>query len=134
MTSKRELHTYCFVLLLIMSIGFLFFLFWPTSCPQLTKYSSNNHLFNITIKFDKQLNNLPSLHAAFTVYSWLLCNHMLRFMEKNYILRTIIGGWSCLLLVSILTTKQHMFIDLVSGSVLGVIGYIIFITIHSKYA
>jgi len=69
--------------------------------------------------FDSPFNQAPSLHIAYAFIFW----PVLRNVKK---LRTFFILWLLLLGISTLTTYQHHFIDILSGSALAHFSFILF--------
>ena len=64
--------------------------------------------------FDKPFNQAPSLHIALLVCLWVLFLRRLRGIG-----RWVLHGWFALIVVSVLTTYQHHFIDVPTGFWVG---------------
>lgn len=71
-------------------------------------------MFDALTSFDKPFNQAPSLHIALTIVLWV---HYLRYLPRWG--GVLLSGWFTLVLVSVLTTYQHHFIDIPTGALLG---------------
>jgi protein-tyrosine phosphatase len=75
--------------------------------------------FRFLKTFDSPFNQAPSLHIAYALIFW----SVLRNLKKR---RLFFMGWLLLLGFSTLTTYQHHCIDILSGSVLAHISFVVF--------
>lgn len=71
-------------------------------------------LFAVLGGFDKPFNQAPSLHIALLVIIWEHWRHRL-----GGLLLPLWHGWCFLIGASVLTTRQHHFIDIPTGALLG---------------
>ncbi len=120
LSDKRELITYVRALGGLGIAGLLVFFFWPTSVPRpdidLTLYPS----FTMLVALDEPRNVFPSLHAAFAVFTAICIGRLLRELGERGLFRFLSWCWCVAILYSALATKQHLAIDLLGGTVLGV--------------
>jgi len=123
MDSKEQVEDYCLALLAIMFIGFGIFFLWPTRCSRPPLAEGAGLLIRSLRGVDSDLNACPSLHAAFALYSALLCNQLFKSMGDRGWVRALFWLWTGLILFATLATKQHMSLDLFSGGCLGLVGY-----------
>ncbi|EKD26396.1 MAG: phosphoesterase PA-phosphatase related protein [uncultured bacterium] len=125
MTSKDELKNYTLGIFLISGMCFLIFFLYPTSIFRPSNIYDSNFLYFILIKMDNQLNAFPSLHAALAIFHGACCSSLFRKYTgcKKYL--WLIWFWIFGIMISTLLTKQHIFIDIVAGSLIGLSGYYI---------
>lgn len=71
-------------------------------------------LFEALTSFDKPFNQAPSLHVALTIVLWV---HYQRHLPRWA--TPLLAAWFVLVIVSVLTTFQHHFIDIPTGLLLG---------------
>ncbi|WP_163832841.1 phosphatase PAP2/dual specificity phosphatase family protein [Spartinivicinus ruber] len=72
-------------------------------------------MFDALASFDKPFNQAPSLHIALAIILWVLYIKHLPNKYWHYTLHL----WFSLVVVSVLTTFQHHFIDIPTGALLG---------------
>lgn len=126
MKTKEELNQYSKGLLLMSGVGFCFFFFYPTISPRPTDIHDANMLYRRLILIDSQLNAFPSLHAAYALFHAACCHVTFRTGAKHKLLQGIFWSWALAIIFSTLLTKQHVFIDLAAGAMLGLGSFAIF--------
>lgn len=119
MTDRKQLFSYASGIILISVIANIVFIFWPTICPRPT-VEGTTVAYKLLTVVDMPLHAIPSLHAAFAVYSALCGNLVIRELGGRAIWRVAVWIWAILILYATLATKQHMLADIVVGSALGV--------------
>ncbi|WP_147206180.1 phosphatase PAP2 family protein [Segetibacter aerophilus] len=96
-------------------IGFILFLIIPLQYPR-ELYVNNNPLVILFRKIDRSGNCFPSLHIVITtVFSYTYCNY-----EKSKLKGFLMWLWCAMIIVSVLTTKQHYLIDVLGGIALAI--------------
>lgn len=107
-------------------MGFFVFFFFPTGIPRPAFVCTTHALYNALIQFDKGINACPSFHAAFAVYHGACCHAIFKRGAGETWMRVFIWVWVSGILASTLLTKQHVVVDIIAGSILGLCGYVLF--------
>lgn len=125
---SNTLKRYGWSVFAVNAVSFLFFLCYPTEAPRPEDLSNAPLLYLWTIRIDKPLNACPSLHASVTILCSFFCCYVLGRYRKAWLWRIAVLIWGAGILWSTLATRQHVFIDMISGSVLG--GTIAFVALR----
>ncbi|MFT3780796.1 MAG: phosphatase PAP2 family protein [Nibricoccus sp.] len=118
--SRRELFLYGAVAALVSLVGFAFFVFWPTAVP-VVAVDDQGTLAGIR-GLDTTGNSCPSLHVAFSVFTAVWIEEQLRRSARFGWLRWVNFVWCLGIVYSTLGTKQHVFLDVLPGALLGMAG------------
>jgi protein-tyrosine phosphatase/membrane-associated phospholipid phosphatase len=114
--TRAELDTQARRLLTVQVIAITCFILFPLTFswpkPEVTGFFA--FFYDALGAFDKPFNQAPSLHVALTV---ILFSFYVRLLPPP--MRWVLGGWSALVVVSVLTTYQHHLIDIPLGFALG---------------
>lgn len=130
MDSRRDLLSYCKAISVMSLIAFSLFFLWPTACARPAGPASGNDVYKMLITIDRELNAFPSLHAAFTVFSALCCWDIFKTLSFHRMAICLILLWTLAILYATLATHQHLFVDLVGGTLLALACYGYFV--HEK--
>jgi hypothetical protein len=108
-------------------VGFACFVLYPVAVP-VPDVVPETLLYQLILS-DTRLNSLPSLHAAYTVYSLLYWRCLLPTFPSRQgergcagarsVVAALVTGWACLILASIFLIKQHYVLDVVAGIALA---------------
>lgn len=109
---KQDLKRFVRAMLASSAAAFLIFLVFPTSVP---RPQQSDGLYAFWTTLEKSSNAFPSLHAAFCAI--LLC--MVPRVVHHRFVRAFAFLWIAAILVSTLTTRQHILVDLLAGGFTG---------------
>jgi len=112
----------CGFCLLVLSFSIIFW-FYPTALPEPIYPAKIPLGFRyLVMEIDVHKNVFPSLHAALSIYAGA---SIFILERRNKIRCSLLIIWIAILLISTLTTKQHIIIDVVAGASAGLIFYIL---------
>ena len=123
MNSRRQLLRCCLGLFLLIGFSFLVFYCWPTVMVRPEMAPGQFFLYDLIVGTDQTGNACPSLHAAFGVFIAGCAWDVFQGWENNRWLIGATRGWTAAVLVSTLLIKQHVFLDLLAGSLLGLVSW-----------
>jgi membrane-associated phospholipid phosphatase len=114
--SDRRRSEAAYGLLLAAMIGFVIFTLWPTSIIRSSPSFAGvtGLLWKLVYAIDTTTNACPSLHVANTC----IAGHAL--YGEGGAWRVVAPVWACAVILSTLTTKQHYFIDVPGGVLVGI--------------
>lgn len=119
LATPRELVTYGAGAGVVAAIGLAVFFLWPTAVPRLNLDWSSHPGFAFLKSVDASGNACPSLHVAFAVFTAIWMEKLLREMKGGPLVRVLNWLWCLGILYSTIATRQHVFLDVIAGSVLG---------------
>ena len=122
MKRREEIVCYSIGVVSLGIVADLVFLFWPTVCAR-PDAPGANPIYRALVQFDRPYHAFPSLHAAFAIYSALCGMRVFGEMGIRNLVRAVFSIWALVILIATLTTRQHVFIDIVAGSFLGFAAY-----------
>lgn len=102
-------------------IGLAIFLIWPTSVPVFPVDVTQNPTLSLLKGVDLAGSACPSLHVAFAVYSGIWMDRLLREVSCPRAALGVNWLWCVGIVYSTLATHQHVVLDVVAGSILGVL-------------
>jgi membrane-associated phospholipid phosphatase len=117
--DRRELLDYYRALVALSLAGMAVFLLWPTASPRPELDWTQYPPFGPIIAADDAGNALPSLHAAFAVFSAIWLDRLLRRAGVTPWPRLTSACWALGILYSTLATRQHVAVDVIAGTMLG---------------
>ena len=114
--------------LVTLACGLIIFILFPTRYPR-ELYPSDNILINLFRMIDSPANCFPSLHVT----GFILFSTCFSLLKKPIILNVLIWLWTIIVIISVLTTKQHYVLDIFGGILLSIPAIIILRNIFRKY-
>jgi membrane-associated phospholipid phosphatase len=120
--DRRELFFYGLAATALAVAGLAIFLFFPTTIARPDINWSLHPAFAFMKGIDAPGNACPSLHVAFAVFSAIWLDRLIRRIGYHPLLRVLNVGWCAGIMYSTLATKQHVALDLLAGTVFGMIG------------
>ena len=105
---------------LVFTLSFVFWLCPTEVKPSISLLNSDWAYDHLVAAVDGRRNAFPSLHAALTVYAGL---SIIRLCRGSPLVCVCMAFWSLALLVSTLTTKQHILVDVFAGVMAGLLAF-----------
>lgn len=122
--DKDKFIKYTIAYILCSMIGNIVFISYPSTVARPTVTGTD--IFSLIAKFiywiDTPTNCFPSLHCAI---SMLFILYICESKNTNIITKISVCIISILIMLSTLFTKQHVFIDFISGDIIALIVYLI---------
>lgn len=117
--NQHELRRHALRLLTAQMVAVTLFIAFPLAFTfgQPAADGVGGWLFAALRGFDRPFNQAPSLHIALAVILWDLYRRLL----TRPLAHLLLHAWTLLVAASVLTTYQHHFIDIPTGTLLGVL-------------
>ncbi len=115
------LKRFAWAMFAVNAVSFLVFLCVPTEAPRPSDLTDAPRLYLLTIQLDEPTNACPSLHASVTSLCTVFAFLLLSRLRRYWLCRTGIFLWAGGILWSTLATRQHVFLDIVAGTTLGIV-------------
>ncbi len=116
--TRAELWRYAAGYAVILAAALLCFLLWPVASPR-PAVLPDAAVFDAVAFLDLTTNTVPSLHVAFAVYHARLVE---RLVAPPVWARAGLWLWVAAIAYATLATKQHWFVDVPTGALLGGVG------------
>jgi len=130
LASNKEIKKYSLGVIALMGTAFLCFLFFPVSVTLPLSFEGVPVLYKFLRRYDTSLNALPSMHAAFVVFHFLWYLSLFSKKRISLFTTTVFFIWGCIIIISTLTLKQHVIVDIATGTILAIIVFHIFSISH----
>ncbi|WP_269539529.1 phosphatase PAP2 family protein [Cerasicoccus fimbriatus] len=120
MGTKAVLRHYFLGALLMAIVGLGVFVGYPTAAPLWdVDWSQYPGWFSFLKTEELSGNACPSMHVSYTVFACLWSATLLRVVKAASWVHVVNVLWALAILVSTMTTRQHVFIDVAFGTLLG---------------
>lgn len=119
MRTRQALGHYLLGAFSLGAVGLGIFFLFPSAVPAWDIDWSAYPILAFLKESDAAGNACPSLHVAFAVFSGLWLAAVMRSMQVGPGWHIANGIWALAIVISTLTTKQHVLIDVVCGIALG---------------
>lgn len=103
------------------AVGLAVFYFWPTAVMPLTLDVSGFPGFATLQGVDAAGNAFPSMHVAIAMFTLIHLESLFRATGSPAVFRWLNVLWFAAIVWSTLAIKQHVVLDVVAGSVLGIV-------------
>ena len=117
--TLRELLAYGIWAAGLCLTGLACFYFAPTAVPPSGLDLSGYPGFALLQGVDAAGNACPSLHVATAMFSALWLDQLLRELRAGSVMRAVNASWFLLIAWSTMATRQHVALDVLAGSLLG---------------
>jgi membrane-associated phospholipid phosphatase len=119
MVNRRIMLCYLSGAVMLSMVGLGLFFFFPTAVPAWDIDWSHYPLLAFLKSADSAGNACPSLHVSFATFSGCWIVWMIRRLRLPPIWGLLSILWGLAIIVSTMTTKQHLLIDVIFGFLLG---------------
>lgn len=115
--TRADIRRYAIGFVAMTLTAFCCFMLFPVLGPRPT-LAPTNGLYALLTRCDLPFNNLPSLHMAVATYSACVALRITHGSLRRLFM-VLLPAWIILIGYSALATKQHYFVDLPPGILLG---------------
>jgi len=123
MMQVNELGYFFMGAALLSVCGLSIFYFLPTQVPDWGIDWSRYPTLLFLKESDASGNACPSLHVAFALYAGLWLSRMLKIVHAGRLWHLANVLWCLLIVLSTMTTKQHVLVDVLCGAALGIFAF-----------
>jgi membrane-associated phospholipid phosphatase len=132
MSNKKELFYYGIYIALLCFVGIVIYVIFPTIIPQSGINWNLYPEFAFLKTVDSAGNAFPSMHVATALFSFFWLHRMLKQMSAPKFLLWINLLWCLAIIYSTMAIKQHLFLDVFGGLILGGIFSLLTLKYHSR--
>ncbi|MGA9574721.1 MAG: phosphatase PAP2 family protein [Lysobacterales bacterium] len=132
MGDRRVMLYYLGGAFLLSIIGLSIFFFYPTAVPVWEIDWSRYPSLEFLKSSDRAGNACPSLHVSFAAFSGCWLVWLIRRLNLSPVWGVLSILWGLAIIVSTMTTKQHVLIDVIFGLLLGVLVFWINVSFAKK--
>jgi membrane-associated phospholipid phosphatase len=118
--DRRELRSFAVAAVALGVLGLAIFFLWPTTVLRGDEDWSQHPAVALLKTTDASGNACPSLHVAFAVFTAIWLGRLLRQMGAGPAARALNWIWCAGILYSTLAIRQHVALDVIAGTMLGV--------------
>jgi membrane-associated phospholipid phosphatase len=133
MRELRPMGYYLLGATLLAVLGLAIFVLWPTAVPDWGVDWNNYPFLSFLKEKDASGNACPSLHVAFAVFSGLWIANLISRLGAAAPWHWANCLWCLAIILSTMTTKQHLFLDVMSGAALGGLGFALNCWLLTRY-
>jgi len=112
-----QLRRYTIGFILLASAGFICFVVWPVAGPRPVERPTDP-MYRALVRYDRPLNSFPSMHMALATYSACVAVAVAAGRLRRILVLSL-PVWIVLIGYSTLATKQHCWMDLPPGILMG---------------
>jgi membrane-associated phospholipid phosphatase len=124
-----EMRVYTVAVIALSALGFGIFVLWPTTIPKPEFDSTVVPSLAYLKAVDASGNAFPSLHVAFSVFTVLIFDRLLREMRSGLLLRALNVLWCAGIVYSTIAIRQHVALDALAGIILGGVGGLVLLRV-----
>lgn len=121
MAQKSELLAYTLRTTVLCGVGLLIFWLFPTAVPDFGVNWQAYPALEFLKSKDGGANALPSLHVGFAMFTLVMLDAQLRICRAPNWVRVVSVFWALLIVYSTMATRQHVFLDVAAGAILGLL-------------
>ncbi|MGE9291284.1 MAG: phosphatase PAP2 family protein [Puniceicoccales bacterium] len=119
--TLQALRHYLYGALVLAVCGLSVFFLFPTAVPHWPVDWSQYPVLEFLKSKDNAGNAFPSMHVAYAVFAAFWLNAILHSCGGNRLLRWLNLLWCIAIILSTITTRQHVWVDVIGGILLALL-------------